>query len=85
MIFSISFLLEGLQFTLAIGAFDTTDLITNVIGGITGWLLVRDLNKLFGNPVKTQRFLNLLSAAGTVVMVVLLILLKMNRLPIRYK
>ena len=83
--FGISFLLEGLQFILAIGAFDSTDLITNVSGGIAGLLLYGVIEKLYTNPIKAQKFLNLLSAMGTVVMVILLILLKLNRLPIRYQ
>jgi glycopeptide antibiotics resistance protein len=83
--FGISFLLEGLQFILAIGAFDSTDLITNVSGGITGLFLVGALEKLFVNSVKAQKFVNILAAALTVVILILLILLKLNRLPIRYQ
>jgi len=83
--FAISFLLEGLQFAFAIGAFDSTDLVTNISGGIVGLLFYRAFERLFTNPVKAQKFLNLLATAATLAMVILLVLLKMNRLPIRYQ
>ena len=84
-IFSISFLVEGLQYLLGIGAFDVTDLITNTFGGVIGLILYIGLEKVINSKRKTQKIINLLAAAGTVLMILLLTLLKMNMLPVRYQ
>ena len=83
--FLFSLLVEALQYILRIGAFDVTDIITNTSGGLTGLLLFSAISKAFNNPVKAQKFINTIAAAGTIVMIVLLVLLKMNMLPVRYQ
>ncbi len=84
-VFLISGIVEGLQYILAIGAFDITDIITNTSGGIIGLLLFKAIEKGFNNRVKAQKFINIIAAIGTVITILLLILLKMDMLPIRYK
>ena len=76
---------EVLQFILRIGAFDTTDIITNTLGGIIGLMIFGAIEKVFNNSVKTQKFINIIAAIGTVLMILLLLLLKMNMLPVRYQ
>lgn len=83
--FLISFIVEGLQFILAVGAFDVTDIITNTLGGIIGLLIFKAIDKVFNNSLKAQKFINLIAAAGTVLAVLFLFLLKMNMLPVRYQ
>ncbi|QMU27504.1 VanZ family protein [Adhaeribacter radiodurans] len=83
--FLISLLVEGLQFILAIGAFDITDILTNTLGGVIGLLLCKAITKAFHNNVKAQKFINAIAATGTALLILLLVLLKMNMLPIRYK
>ena len=83
--FLISFIVEGLQFILAVGAFDSTDIITNTLGGIIGLIIYKGIEKAFKNSVKAQKFINIIAATGTVLMILLLLLLKMNMLPIRYQ
>jgi glycopeptide antibiotics resistance protein len=83
--FLISLIVEGLQFILAVGAFDITDVITNTLGGIIGLMIFKAIEKAFNNSVKAQKFINIIAAIGTVVMILLLLLLKMNMLPIRYQ
>lgn len=83
--FIISLLVETIQFTLAIGAFDITDIITNTIGGIIGLMIFKALEKGFNNTVKAQKFINIIAAIGTVLMILLLLLLKMDMLPVKYK
>lgn len=83
--FLISLIVEGLQFILAIGAFDITDIMTNTLGGIIGWMIFKAIEKAFNNSIKTQKFINVIAAAGTILMMVLLVLLKMNMLPVRYQ
>ncbi|MDQ3278055.1 MAG: VanZ family protein [Bacteroidota bacterium] len=83
--FVVSLLVEGLQFVLAIGAFDSTDIVTNTAGGIIGWLIYKGIEKLFSNNGRAQRFINWVAFIGTVLMLVLLLLLKLNKLPIRYQ
>lgn len=84
-IFLISFLVEALQFILAIGAFDITDIITNTAGGIIGIMIFKAIEKAFNNSVNAQKFINWIAAIGTVTMIILLLLLKMDMLPIRYR
>ena len=76
---------EVLQFTFSIGAFDITDIITNVLGGIIGSLIFEAIEKLFNNSVRTQKFITIIAAIGTALMISLLLLLKLNMLPIRYQ
>jgi glycopeptide antibiotics resistance protein len=84
-IFFISFLIECLQYILKVGAFDITDIITNSFGGIIGVLLFIAVERAFNNSGKTQKFINIIAATGTVIMILLLLLLKLNMLPIRYQ
>ena len=83
--FLISLIVEGLQFILAVGAFDITDIITNTLGGIIGLMIFKAMEKAFHNRVKAQKFINIIAAIGTVLMAILLSLLKMDMLPVRYK
>lgn len=83
--FLISSMFEILQFILKVGAFDITDIITNTIGGIVGLILFIAIENVFKNSVKAQRFINIIAAIGTVLMISLLLLLKMNMLPVRYQ
>lgn len=84
-VFFFSLLVEGLQFILRVGAFDITDIITNTFGGIIGLMIVNVLEVGFSNHVKAQRFINLIAATGTGLIVLMLVLLKMNMLPVRYQ
>jgi glycopeptide antibiotics resistance protein len=83
--FLASMMLEGLQYTFKLGAWDITDLLTNTIGGIAGYLLVLALGKFNKNPLRTQKQFNLIAAIGTFLIVSLLILLKLDMLPVRYQ
>ncbi len=81
----LSTLVEVLQYILSIGAFDITDILTNTLGGIIGWMMYKGLVLAFRDSSKAQRFLNMFAAAATIVMILLLVLLKMNMLPVRYQ
>ena len=83
--FLTSLLFEALQFVLKVGAFDVTDTIANTFGGLIGLLIFQTIEKLFNNPAKAQKFINIIAATATVLMVSLLLLLKMNMLPVRYQ
>ena len=84
-VFLFSLLIEGLQLILRVGAFDITDIITNTLGGIIGLIIFKVLKKLFHNSIRTQKFINIIAAIGTVLMVSLLLFLKLNMLPIKYQ
>jgi glycopeptide antibiotics resistance protein len=84
-VFLISLIVEALQFTLAIGAFDITDIITNTFGGIIGLMIFKAIEKIFNNGLRAQYFINVIATTGTVLMILLLVLLKLNMLPIRYQ
>jgi glycopeptide antibiotics resistance protein len=58
---------------LGVGASDITDVISNTLGGITGLLIYKAVEKIPG--VKIQKFINIIAAAGTVLMILLLSLL----------
>jgi glycopeptide antibiotics resistance protein len=83
--FLISLMFEGLQFFLAIGAFDITDIITNTLGGIIGLMIFKAIEKAFNDSIKAQKFINMIAMIGTVIVISLLILLKMNMLPVKYR
>ena len=83
--FLVSLLLEGLQFFLRIGAFDITDIISNTLGGIIGLMIFQAIEKAFNNSIRSQKFINVIAAIGTVLIISLLLLLKMNMLPVRYQ
>lgn len=84
-VFLFSLLIEGLQYIVRIGAFDVTDIITNTSGGTIGLMLFKGIEKAFNHTMKAQKFINIIAAIGTALMILLLVLLKMNRLPIRYQ
>ena len=83
--FLISFIVEALQYILRIGISDVTDIITNTLGGVIGLLLFNVIEKAFNNRIKAQKFINIIAAAGTFLMILLLVLLKMNMLPVKYR
>ena len=83
--FLISLMFEGLQFIFRVGAFDITDIITNTLGGIIGLMIFEAIEKLFNNSVKAQKFINIIAATGTALMISLLLLLKLKMLPVRYQ
>ena len=83
--FLISLIVEGLQFILRVGAFDITDIITNTLGGIIGLMIFKTIEKLLKNEFKAQKFINIIAAIGTALMILFLILLKTNHLWIRYQ
>ncbi|MBK8388370.1 MAG: VanZ family protein [Saprospiraceae bacterium] len=83
--FMISLMFETLQFILKIGAFDITDLITNTFGGVIGLVVFKIIEKAFNNSVKAQRFINVFATLGSVLLILLLLLLKLNLLPIKYQ
>ena len=80
-----SLLVEGLQYILRLGAFDVTDICTNTFGGIIGFMIFKVIETAFNDHMKTQKFINIMAAAGTVLIISLFVLLKMNMLPIRYQ
>ncbi|MEB2785467.1 VanZ family protein [Algoriphagus persicinus] len=83
--FLISLMLEGLQVLFKFGTFDITDLLTNTFGGIIGYLLFWTLQRFITKPLKAQKYINIIGAIGTFLIVALLVLLKLNMLPIRYQ
>ncbi|WP_247234259.1 VanZ family protein [Telluribacter sp. SYSU D00476] len=78
-------LLESLQYIFRIGAFDSTDLVTNTTGGIIGLLFYQLIERLATTRTRAQNLINIIASIGTVVMIVLLVLLKTNSLGIRYQ
>jgi glycopeptide antibiotics resistance protein len=84
-LFLISAIVEGLQYIMRIGSFDVTDLVTNTFGGMIGLMIFKIIDKAFNNTAKAHKFINLIAATGTVLMILLLALLKMNMLPVRYQ
>jgi len=83
--FSISLMFEGLQYILRIGAFDITDIINNSLGGMLGLAIFEILEKVFHDSVKSRKFINVIAGLGTALMISLLILLKLDMLPVRYQ
>ena len=65
--FFISLGIEVLQFVLAIGATDITDLLGNTLGGIIGIGVFYLFSKLFNN--KTNKIINILALIVTILLV----------------
>ena len=84
-VFFLSLLVEGIQYILGVGAFDITDIVTNTSGGMIGLMIFKGIEKAFSDHAKAQRFINIIAAPGTALMILLLVLLKMNMLPVRYQ
>lgn len=72
-IFFVSLTYEVMQYVLAVGASDITDLIDNTVGGAIGVVVFMCFEKLLKE--KTVRVLNILAACGTACLVALLVLL----------
>ena len=71
--FFISLGIEVLQFILAIGATDITDIIGNTLGGIIGILVFYLLSKVFKN--KTNSVINILALITTILLLVFISIL----------
>ena len=71
--FFISLGIEVLQFVLAIGATDITDLIGNTLGGIIGIGVFYLFSKVFKN--KTNNIINILALIATILLIVLISIL----------
>jgi glycopeptide antibiotics resistance protein len=67
---SVSF--EVIQYIFAIGVSDITDVINNVLGGIAGVLIYKGIEKILNSRHQTHKFVNLIAAAGTLLVLVLL-------------
>jgi glycopeptide antibiotics resistance protein len=78
--FLISLACEGTQYVLAVGAFDITDIINNMFGGLIGWMIYKGLEKMSGDANRAQKIVNLVTAIGTISLVSLLLYLKLNHL-----
>jgi len=78
--FLISLACEGTQYVLAVGAFDITDIINNMFGGLIGWMIYKGLEKMSGDANRAQKIVNLVTAIGTISLVSLLLYLKFNHL-----
>ncbi|BCZ45747.1 VanZ family protein [Clostridium gelidum] len=78
--FLISLICEVLQYILNIGASDITDIINNTLGGLIGLIIYKGIGKAFKNSVKSQKFINIIALTGTILMISILFLLKINKL-----
>lgn len=72
-IFTVSLLYEGMQYILAIGASDITDLIGNTLGGAIGIAIYNILQRILGK--RTIKILNILAFIGTILIILFLGLL----------
>ena len=73
--FLFSFSMELLQFALAIGAGDITDLITNTAGTAAGVCIYLLMRKIFADKARTDRIIQVTAAAFLVLFSVLALLL----------
>lgn len=71
----ISLTYEIMQYVLAIGATDITDLISNTFGGFLGLGIYEVFYRLCKNEEKTNGILNVLAMIGTALVVAFLLLL----------
>lgn len=67
-----SFLIETLQYVLAIGRSDITDVLTNTAGGLLGLAIYSMAARLIGNRIKANRLFSILAGIVSVVVIGLL-------------
>ncbi|WP_444658106.1 VanZ family protein [Caproiciproducens sp. R2] len=79
-IFSVSFFYEAMQFILAVGASDITDLIGNTFGGILGIAVYAAVRRLLKTQRKANAVLNTIASVGTLLAVALLAFLTVSNL-----
>lgn len=79
-VFSFSLIAEVIQFVLAIGATDITDVMTNTFGGLFG-LILYSLGNKYADNEKLNRFI---VVAGTVLFV-LFVLLRFFVFKVKYQ
>jgi hypothetical protein len=48
-------------------------------------MIFKAIEGSFNNIVKAHKFINIIAAIGTILMILFLLLLKMDMLPVRYK
>lgn len=77
---SFSLICEALQYILAVGAADVTDIINNTLGGLIGLFILKGIDKIFLNEVKTRKFINITSTIATALIISLLLYLRINEL-----
>ena len=79
-IFGTSFVLESLQYILAVGSCDITDLITNTFGGVFGIMMYYAATKLFWRRELINRIVIILATVVTIVVTSgMFVLLAANR------
>lgn len=78
--FLLSFFFELSQYILKMGAFDSTDLINNTLGGMLGIGIFKGLEEAFHSRIKAQTWINIFVLVGTVVIFSFLLFLKLNKL-----
>jgi glycopeptide antibiotics resistance protein len=69
-VFLFSVIVETLQFVFAIGTTDATDVVTNTLGGLTGLVLYRLVNKI----VRAEILDRVITAVGLILFVAFLLL-----------
>lgn len=82
---SLSFIIEALQYVLQIGTFDVTDIVTNTTGGLIGLILYMSIQRAFPDTGHVHKMINIFATVGTLLGIALLVLLKINMLPVRYQ
>lgn len=83
--FLTSVVIEMLQYVFKIGAFDSTDVVTNTFGGFVGLLFVYVPFKYSDNKYKVQAYINGIATFVTALVIIFLALLKLDMLPVRYQ
>ena len=67
-----SFLLETIQYILAVGRSDITDVLTNAAGGLLGLAVYSIAARLIGNRIKANRLFSILAGIVSIVVIGLL-------------
>jgi glycopeptide antibiotics resistance protein len=81
----VTLIIEAVQFFFRVGAFDTTDTISNTLGGMIGLMIFKGIEIMFKEPLKAQKSINIVASVGTFLMILFLFLLKTNNLGVKYQ
>lgn len=78
--FIFSLTCEFLQYVMAVGAADATDVVNNTLGGLTGLMVYRGIRQLYHEPAKADRLIRPLLIGGTFILVLFFLYLRINEL-----
>ena len=78
--FIFSLTCEVLQYLLAVGAADATDVVNNTLGGLAGLVIYKGILQLSGDSFRADKLIRLLLIVGIILLALFFLYLRINEL-----